>query len=151
MGFADTAPHFLLMAVPQQARPGDRFLQRPLYIFDLPEELLYTLQFKPQTVPAAATSDSESPPTATSRSPPADGEVSEGDGPQAATSCNLCGLSFADLQEQRSHVRSDLHGYNMKQKMRGRKAVGEAEFERLVGQLDESLSGSDSSDSEDDD
>ncbi|KAI6801584.1 hypothetical protein KC360_g2427 [Hortaea werneckii] len=139
------------MAAPQQVQPGDRFLQRPLYIFDLPEELLYTLQFKPQTVPAAATSDSESSPTATSRPLPIDGEVNEGDVSQAATSCNLCGLSFADLQEQRSHVRSDLHGYNMKQKMRGKKAIGEAEFERLVGQLDESLSGSDSSDSEDDD
>ena len=33
--------------------------------------------------------------------------------------------------------------------MRGRKPVNEAEFERLVGQLDESISGSDSTDSED--
>jgi hypothetical protein len=48
-------------------------------------------------------------------------------------------------------VRSDLHGYNMKQKMRGRQAVDEAEFERLMGQLDESISGSDTSDSESDD
>jgi hypothetical protein len=48
-------------------------------------------------------------------------------------------------------VRSDLHGYNTKQKMRGRQAVDEAEFERLMGQLDESISGSDTSDSEDDD
>ena len=46
-------------------------------------------------------------------------------------------------------MRSDFHGYNLKQKMRGRKAVDEVEFERLVGQLDESISGSDSSDSED--
>lgn len=48
-------------------------------------------------------------------------------------------------------MRSDLHGYNTKQKMRGRQAVNEAEFERLVGQLDESISGSDTSDSEEDD
>lgn len=47
-------------------------------------------------------------------------------------------------------MRSDIHGYNLKQKMRGRKPVDEAEFERLVGQLDESISGSDTSDSEDD-
>lgn len=46
-------------------------------------------------------------------------------------------------------MRSDMHGYNLKQKMRGRKAVTEAEFERLVGELDESISGSDSTDSED--
>jgi hypothetical protein len=48
-------------------------------------------------------------------------------------------------------VRSDLHGYNMKQKMRGQKAVNEAQFERLMGQLDESISGSDTSDSDEED
>lgn len=42
-------------------------------------------------------------------------------------------------------MRSDLHGYNLKQKMRGAAPVGEAEFEKLVDQLDESISGSDSS------
>ena len=47
-------------------------------------------------------------------------------------------------------MRSDLHGYNLKQKIRGAKPVTEVEFEKLVGDLDESLSGSDSSDSEDD-
>lgn len=45
-------------------------------------------------------------------------------------------------------MRSDLHGYNVKQKMRGKKAVTETEFERLVKDLDESISGSDSSDSD---
>lgn len=45
--------------------------------------------------------------------------------------------------DQRSHVRSDLHGYNLKQKMRGQKAVNESDFDKLVRELDESLSGSD--------
>ena len=123
----------------QQTKPVDRLLQRPLYIFDLPEELLYSLQFKPQT--AAVQEQLETPPTrrATPGSPSLNGE--DGDGAKAATSCALCGLTFADSQEQRSHVRSDLHGYNIKQRMHGKKAVGEAEFERLVGNLDESLSG----------
>lgn len=48
-------------------------------------------------------------------------------------------------------MRSDLHGYNIKQKLRGKKPVTENEFERLVGQLDESISGSDTSDSEEED
>jgi hypothetical protein len=39
----------------------------------------------------------------------------------------------------------------MKQKMRGQKAVNEAQFERLMGQLDESISGSDTSDSDEED
>ena len=48
-------------------------------------------------------------------------------------------------------MRSDLHGYNLKQKMRGRPPVSEVEFESLVAQLDESISGSDSTDSDDSD
>ena len=116
-------------------------------MFDLPEELLYTLQLKIQ--PTAAPSSPRlrpSSPGLTSQ----DGSEKQ-DGSSAATSCALCGLTFQDLQEQRSHVRSDLHSYNIKQKMRGRKAVTDSEFERLVGQLDESISGSDSTDSEDSD
>lgn len=75
---------------------------------------------------------------------------SDDSSPAKATSCNLCGLSFASLADQRSHVRSDLHGYNLKQKMKGAKPVSEAEFEKLIGDLDESISGSESSESDDD-
>lgn len=55
------------------------------------------------------------------------------------------------MADQRSHVRSDLHGYNLKQRIRGGKPASEIEFEKLIGDLDESLSGSDSEDSEDED
>lgn len=53
-------------------------------------------------------------------------------------------------------MRSDLHSYNLKQKLRGQGAVSENDFDKLVGELDESLSGSDSgadtsSDDEDED
>jgi hypothetical protein len=47
--------------------------------------------------------------------------------------CSLCGVSFHTVEEQRSHSKSDFHGYNLKQKMRGQKAVSEADFEKLVG------------------
>lgn len=57
---------------------------------------------------------------------------------------------FYTVEDQKSHVRSDFHNYNLKQKIRGAKAVTEIEFEKLVGDLDESLSGSDSSDTEED-
>lgn len=63
-------------------------------------------------------------------------------------SCSLCALSFATVQDQRSHLKSDLHHYNLKQKLRGRDPVSEVEFENLIANLDESLSGSDSSESE---
>ena len=46
-------------------------------------------------------------------------------------------------------MKSDLHHYNLKQKLRGQKPVSENEFEKLIGNLDESLSGSDSDDTED--
>jgi hypothetical protein len=116
-------------------------------VFDLPEELLATLTLKNQTdrpVP-------ESPPhkhAATADS----SESSEGaeSGPAKATSCSLCGLSFASVAEQRSHIRSDLHGYNLKQKIKGATPVGEADFEKLIGDLDESISGSESSESDED-
>lgn len=42
-------------------------------------------------------------------------------------------------------MKSDWHGYNLKQKLRGLTPVTEIEFENLVGELDESISGSESS------
>lgn len=63
------------------------------------------------------------------------------------TACNLCNSLFPTLQEQRDHVRSDLHSYNLKQKLKGLKAVNEAEFEGLVGDLS-SISGSESEETE---
>ncbi|KAK5726670.1 hypothetical protein LTR15_002558 [Elasticomyces elasticus] len=132
----------------QPAQPVDKLLQRPLYVFDLPEELLYTLQLKLQSdAPAPVEPAVQRSRTADQPSESADGSE---ESPKAATTCSLCRLSFTTLLDQRSHVRSDLHGYNLKQKLRGKKPVDEAEFEHLVGQLDESISGSDSSDSEDD-
>jgi hypothetical protein len=115
-------------------------------VFDLPEELLYTLQLNAQS--QLASTSQEATPEVASSSPQ---DTDAPDGPSSATSCGLCGLTFPTVLDQRSHVRSDLHGYNTKQKMRGRQAVDETEFERLMGQLDESISGSDTSGSEDDD
>lgn len=122
-------------------------LQKPLYVFDLPKDVLDTLKPKDQGAATAPALDDgpEQPPSRKSERD----DNGDGDGKTpaaaAATSCGLCGLTFASLAEQRGHVRSDLHGYNLKQKMRGAAPVSEAEFEKLVGELDESISGSDSS------
>lgn len=64
--------------------------------------------------------------------------------------CSLCGLSFTTLIDQRGHIKSDFHSYNLKQKLRGAQAVSEVEFEKLVDHLDESLSGSDDDESDED-
>jgi hypothetical protein len=116
-------------------------------VFDLPDELLSTLTLKDQPErPIQDTLPEEPTPAEASHEKTENDDAS----PAKATSCNLCGLSFASLADQRSHIRSDLHGYNLKQKIKGAKPVSEADFEKLIGDLDESLSGSESSESDDD-
>ncbi|ROT35355.1 hypothetical protein SODALDRAFT_300763 [Sodiomyces alkalinus F11] len=115
-------------------------LRRPLYIYDLPPEVLATLALKPDVDNQPQISDTSSSPTKDN-----DDASENVVGSQA---CSLCGLSFASVQEQRSHLKSDWHHYNLKQKLRGDKPVAEVEFEKLIENLDESLSGSDSSDSD---
>lgn len=67
------------------------------------------------------------------------------------TSCSLCGTSFAGVDEQREHVRSDHHRYNLKARLRGNKILSEAEFNTTIGELDESISGSESESADDED
>lgn len=115
-------------------------------VYDLPPEVLSTLSLKAD----AETQDPsqlETPPSTPPSDQSTDAPAATGTGSQ---SCSLCGLTFATVVEQRSHQKSDLHHYNLKQKLRGQKPVTEADFEKLIGDLDESLSGSDSEDSEDD-
>ncbi|RYO75408.1 hypothetical protein DL764_010456 [Monosporascus ibericus] len=128
------------------ANKAEDLLKRPLYVYDLPPQVLDTLTLKEDAEPLdAEILEIPKPLTdAVSRDPSSERLV-------GTQTCSLCGLSFSGVLEQRSHLKSDLHHYNLKQKLRGRNPVSEAEFEKLVGDLDESLSGSDSSDSEDED
>ncbi|CAI6336942.1 unnamed protein product [Periconia digitata] len=129
------------------AAQGEQLLSKPLYVFDLPEEILTTITLRTQHLRPVQELPHKHE---TSEQDSSDRSGSEDGAPAKATSCNLCGLSFATVADQRSHVRSDLHGYNLKQKLKGLKPVGEADFEKLIGDLDESLSGSESEESEDD-
>ena len=115
-----------------------------LLVFGLPQELLVTLHLKDlnilpspiDQIPQFSTSSSEKGPEI----PGAELAIS--------TTCQLCRTSFPNVQEQRLHVKSDWHNYNLKQKIRGAQCVSESEFERLVDDLDESISGSGSESSE---
>jgi hypothetical protein len=50
-----------------------------------------------------------------------------------ARSCNIClGASFADVDEQRSHFRSDWHRYNVKTRLNSGRPVTESDFDHLV-------------------
>ncbi|KAH6992589.1 hypothetical protein EDB82DRAFT_497065 [Fusarium venenatum] len=122
------------------AKTNEDLLRRPLYLYDLPAEVLDTLVLK-DDADADAIAAAESAASLPTESPSDSNLV----GTQA---CSLCGLTFATVIDQRGHLKSDLHHYNLKQKLRGQKPVSEADFEKLVGDLNESLSGSDSEESE---
>jgi hypothetical protein len=113
--------------------------KRPIYIYDIPAEVLNSFSLKANlgagpVAPVDAVRQEKA-------------EVKEA---TSGTACSLCSQSFLAVQDWRTHQKSDVHHYNLKQKLRGLKPVTEAEFEKLVGDLDESLSGSDSSESDDD-
>ncbi|KAM3065038.1 hypothetical protein ACMFMG_001249 [Clarireedia jacksonii] len=118
--------------------------RRPLYVYDLPQDILTTLTPKDVTSEGQEHDENVSATIATKRV-----AQSKTDEAVGSKSCSLCGVTFYTVEDQKGHVRSDFHNYNLKQKIRGAKSVSEAEFEKLVGDLDESLSGSDSEDSED--
>ncbi|CEI61068.1 hypothetical protein FVEN_g11379 [Fusarium venenatum] len=122
------------------AKTNEDLLRRPLYLYDLPAEVLDTLVLK-DDADADAIAAAEPAASLPTESPSDSNLV----GTQA---CSLCGLTFATVIDQRGHLKSDLHHYNLKQKLRGQKPVSEADFEKLVGDLNESLSGSDSEESE---
>ncbi|KAJ6107650.1 hypothetical protein N7523_008973 [Penicillium sp. IBT 18751x] len=121
----------------------EELLKRPLYVYDLPQELLATLSAKTtnQSVAEQGTEDDRKDP-----------EIAAQESAIAtSTQCSLCKVSYNSVQEQRSHVRSDHHRYNLKSQLRGTATLDEVQFAKAVGDLDESISGSESSESEDED
>ncbi|KAI8681785.1 C2H2-type domain-containing protein [Fusarium keratoplasticum] len=122
------------------AKANEDVLRRPLYLYDLPPEVLDTLTLKSDADTEAIVEPSISSP---SKSPSASDSNLVG-----SQACSLCGLTFTTVIDQRGHLKSDLHHYNLKQKLRGQKPVSEVDFEKLIGDLDESLSGSDSDESD---
>lgn len=120
------------------------YIRRPLYIYDLPPELIDTLVIQaskglPQT--SQAEPGVESLPQRS---------LNE-DGVSISTACTLCKVTFRDVADQRQHVRSDFHRYNLKLQIKQLPPIDEATFVKKIGELDESISGSDSSESESDD
>ncbi|TFK39410.1 hypothetical protein BDQ12DRAFT_681737 [Crucibulum laeve] len=105
------------------------------HVFSLSPELLDTLT--PRNLVNKA-------PT---RSPSPEPVVPSTSGPRA---CNIClGVTFQDVDEQRTHFRSDWHRYNVKVRLNGGTPVSEANFAQLVDALEDSISGSASSSDED--
>ncbi|KAJ5836580.1 hypothetical protein N7447_002606 [Penicillium robsamsonii] len=121
----------------------EELLKRPLYVYDLPPELLASLTAKTTSQPVAEEEPAPSP---------TELELAAQDSAIAtSTLCSLCRVSYSSVQEQRSHVRSDHHRYNIKAQLRGNAPLEEIEFAKAIGELDESISGSESEESEEED
>ncbi|KAG2416142.1 hypothetical protein HFD88_007334 [Aspergillus terreus] len=120
-------------------------IKRPLYVYDLPQELLTTLATKNDEQGITIVQDNLDTP----RERP--DEAAQDLAIASSTSCALCKVSFLNVQEQRSHVRSDHHRYNLKAQLRGNPTLDEVQFNKAIGELDESISGSESSEADDED
>ena len=96
-------------------------------MYDLPEDILTTLTRKYDGEPDQA--GQEELQTSSAK---AVGSESRTENAVGSKSCSLCGVTFHTVEDQRSHVRSDLHGYNLKQRIRGANPVTEGDFEKLV-------------------
>lgn len=92
-----------------------------LHVFSLPPELVQTLV--PRTLARQAPNKPENPPPTPTPSSSS----------SSSLSCAVClGVTFPDVNEQRVHVRSDWHRYNVKTKLAGGKPVDEPAFALLV-------------------
>lgn len=129
--------------MPPPPKDENPYMRRPLYLFDLPPELLESLVIQ-------TTNTLRSLPTTEADDAPIQRVLNE-DGVSISTACALCKATFSDLSVQRRHMRSDLHRYNLKLQLKNLPTLDEATFEAKIGELDESISGSDSSESENDD
>ncbi|KAL3452846.1 hypothetical protein BJX65DRAFT_264931 [Aspergillus insuetus] len=132
----------IVMAAENRA---EELLKRPLYVYDLPQEILTSLALRGEDQLIAVKDNTETP-SSNSKSPDEAQEYAIA----TSTSCALCGVSFANVQEQREHVRGDHHKYNLRAQLRGNPVLDEVQFTKAVGELDESISGSESSDTEED-
>ena len=132
----------------------DERLRRPLYLYDLPPTILESLSLKPDEALHDAGLPSQIDDASTDQTTASQEDSSIPPSSQTTLgtqTCSLCGLSFVTLQEQKDHFKTDLHHYNLKQKLNGLKPVSENQFEKLMDELDVSISGSDTSASEGED
>src|SRR5215471_5012080 len=91
-------------------------LQTPLFIYSLPTELLNTITLKGDV---NLSIDNTTPQPEQESTP----------GTAGCVACNIA--AFASVTQQREHVRSDLHKFNLKRKLAGQKTVNADEFDKM--------------------
>ncbi len=96
-------------------------------VYDLPADILTTLTRKDDT---GGEAQEDITPTSSTEKLVVETRT---EGSVGSKACSLCGVTFHTVEDQRGHIRSDLHGYNLKQRLRGANPVTEGDFEKLVG------------------
>jgi hypothetical protein len=117
-----------------------------LAVYDLPPELLLSLTLRSGLDAHHEESQQLKEPAKASNK---DEDVEEGG--TGLIGCIMCKATFYNVEDQRQHVRSDFHRYNLKLQVKGISPVSEATFIKQIGDLDESISGSESEESSDED
>ncbi|CAE7154449.1 unnamed protein product [Rhizoctonia solani] len=115
-----------------------RELKEHIHLFNIPANLLEVLSLRESSLVA------NPPPAASPKRPATPQSALTGSTP----SCTVCvGANLSDVKEQRAHFRSDWHRYNVKLRLQdaSHQPVSEEQFTKLVEDLAESLSGSESS------
>ena len=98
-------------------------MREPVHIFSVPKNIVNTISVR---------AGPQGAPTDSADADPPDVEPAD---PGSSLSCALClGVTFANLNEQRNHFRSDWHRYNVKTRLHdaSSKSVSEAVFADLV-------------------
>jgi hypothetical protein len=101
--------------------------------FDIPRHLLDSLAVKGQDYAIASAQDiSQTDKKVQDESHRLDAPVGSDAPSTSSLSCGLCGIQSKTVMEQRSHVRSDVHLFNLKRRMRNQSPVSEVEFEKMI-------------------
>lgn len=116
----------------------------PPQAYNLPQELLASIALKGEDQPITVKENAE-PTEPTPKDPSNEAQEYA---IASSTGCAVCKVSFATPPEHREHVRSDHHKYNVRAQLRGHAVLDEAQFTKAIGELDESISGSESSEEE---
>lgn len=116
----------------------------PPQAYNLPQELITSIALKGEDQPITVKENAE-PTEPTPKDPSNEAQEYA---IASSTGCAVCKVSFATPPEHREHVRSDHHKYNVRAQLRGHAVLDEAQFTKAIGELDESISGSESSEEE---
>jgi len=112
------------MAAPHKPHP---LLQKPLYIYTLPPEILNTIALKEnQTL----TTTVQVSPHDEAKEPKTDEDSTTAQGGVGCATCNI--VAFTDVADQRDHVRSDLHRFNLKRNLISQPVVTAEEFDKML-------------------